>query len=119
MGSELVEEDVDMNDPNYESDSLENGDIELKPIIPEASDEELRVSIFCIFDYFDVCSNCRSYITCHFLNNNRPIMRLPYNKSWQLFDPLKELQFTKKFRLGLLSAWVVFISMTDTYYNTR
>lgn len=42
LGSELVEEDVDMNDPNYESDSLENGDIELKPIIPEASDEQLR-----------------------------------------------------------------------------
>lgn len=52
LGSELVEEDVDMNDPNYESDSLEHGDVELKPIIPEASDEELRVSKFCIFDHF-------------------------------------------------------------------
>lgn len=43
-GSELVEEDMDMNDPNYESDSLENGDIELKTIIPETSAEEIRVS---------------------------------------------------------------------------
>lgn len=32
-----------MNDPNYESDSLDNGDIELKTIIPEASIDEIRV----------------------------------------------------------------------------
>ncbi|XP_054259063.1 programmed cell death protein 4 [Macrosteles quadrilineatus] len=43
-GSELVEEDVDMNDPNYESDSLDNGDVELKTIIPEASADEIRKS---------------------------------------------------------------------------
>uniref|UniRef100_A0A1B6FUN2 Programmed cell death protein 4 n=1 Tax=Cuerna arida TaxID=1464854 RepID=A0A1B6FUN2_9HEMI len=41
-GSELQEEDVDMNDPNYESDSLENGDIELKTIIPQASVDEIK-----------------------------------------------------------------------------
>jgi len=41
-GSEIVEEDVDMNDPNYESDSLENGDFELKTIIPETSADEIR-----------------------------------------------------------------------------
>lgn len=45
-GSELVEEDVDRNDPNYESDSLENGDIELKTIIPETSSEEIRVGLY-------------------------------------------------------------------------
>lgn len=43
LGSELVEADVDMNDPNYDSDSLENGDVELKTIIPEMSDEEIQV----------------------------------------------------------------------------
>lgn len=43
LGSELVEADVDMNDPNYDSDSLDNGDIELKTIIPEMSDEEIQV----------------------------------------------------------------------------
>ena len=32
-----------MNDPNYDSDSLDNGDIELKTIIPELSDEEIQV----------------------------------------------------------------------------
>ncbi|KAL0269827.1 UNVERIFIED_CONTAM: hypothetical protein PYX00_007433 [Menopon gallinae] len=31
-----------MNDPNYDSDSLDNGDIELKIVIPEVSDEEFR-----------------------------------------------------------------------------
>ncbi|XP_063231574.1 programmed cell death protein 4 [Bacillus rossius redtenbacheri] len=41
-GSELVEVDVDMNDPNYDSDSLDNGDIELKSIIPEMTEEEIR-----------------------------------------------------------------------------
>jgi hypothetical protein len=43
LGSELVEADVDMNDPNYDSDSLDTGDIELKTIIPETSDEEIQV----------------------------------------------------------------------------
>ena len=43
MGSELEEEDIDKNDPNYDSDSLDNGDIELATLIPEAPDEELRV----------------------------------------------------------------------------
>lgn len=42
LGSELVEVDVDMNDPNYDSDSLDNGDIELKTIIPEMTDEEIQ-----------------------------------------------------------------------------
>ncbi|KAK6639662.1 hypothetical protein RUM43_007935 [Polyplax serrata] len=42
LGSELEEDVIDMNDPNYDSDSLDNGDIELKKIIPEVSEEELR-----------------------------------------------------------------------------
>jgi programmed cell death protein 4 len=52
LGSELVEADVDMNDPNYDSDSLDNGDIELKTIIPEMSDEEIQV-----WDEFYACGN--------------------------------------------------------------
>lgn len=44
LGSELQEVDEDMNDPNYDSDSLDNGDIELKTVIPQVSDEELQVS---------------------------------------------------------------------------
>lgn len=44
LGSELEEEDIDRNDPNYDSDSLEHGEIELATVIPEAPDEELRVS---------------------------------------------------------------------------
>lgn len=43
LGSELEEADVDMNDPNYDSDSLDNGDVELKTIIPEMSDEDIKV----------------------------------------------------------------------------
>lgn len=46
LGSELVDDvDMDSNDPNYDSDSLENGDIELKKIIPEVSDDELRTEV--------------------------------------------------------------------------
>ena len=36
-------DEMDRNDPNYDSDALDNGDIELKCIIPELSDEELKV----------------------------------------------------------------------------
>jgi len=32
-----------MNDPNYDSDSLDNGDIELKSVVPQMSDEEIQV----------------------------------------------------------------------------
>lgn len=42
LGSELEEDVIDINDPNYDSDSLDNGDIELKKIIPEVSEKELR-----------------------------------------------------------------------------
>ncbi|XP_066992189.1 programmed cell death protein 4 [Anabrus simplex] len=54
LGSELEEADVDMNDPNYDSDSLDNGDIELKTIIPEMSEEEIRKSVESIvLEYFE------------------------------------------------------------------
>ncbi len=36
-------DDVDINDPNYDSDTLDSGDVELKSIIPELSDEDLKV----------------------------------------------------------------------------
>lgn len=36
LGSEIDDDvDMDTNDPNYDSDSLENGTVELKKIIPE------------------------------------------------------------------------------------
>lgn len=56
LGSEIDDmgEDMDTNDPNYDSDSLENGDVELKTIIPEASDEELRkCGESIILEYFE------------------------------------------------------------------
>jgi hypothetical protein len=42
-GSELLEADLDMHDPNYDSDTLDNGDVQLKTIFPLLSDEELQV----------------------------------------------------------------------------
>lgn len=39
-------DEMDRNDPNYDSDALDNGDIELKCIIPELSEEELKVIDF-------------------------------------------------------------------------
>lgn len=54
LGSELQEVDEDMNDPNYDSDSLDNGDIELKSVIPEMSEEELQKLVEPIFlEYFE------------------------------------------------------------------
>ena len=43
-GSELTgEASLDYKDPNYDSESLENGDIHLKAIIPELSEDEIQV----------------------------------------------------------------------------
>lgn len=53
-GSEIVEEAIDKNDPNYDSDSLDNEDIVLEPIIHEPSDEELKKSIESIvLEYYE------------------------------------------------------------------
>jgi hypothetical protein len=54
LGSELLEEDLDKNDPNYDSDSLDNGDIELATVLAESSDEELRVNTFQAFLSFSL-----------------------------------------------------------------
>ncbi|KAG8231239.1 hypothetical protein J437_LFUL005913 [Ladona fulva] len=43
LGSELYEDYVDMNDPNYDSES--DGDVELKTIIPEMTEEQLQKAI--------------------------------------------------------------------------
>lgn len=71
LGSELEEEDIDRNDPNYDSDSLDNGDIELTPIIPEASDEELRKSgEIIILEYYEHGDSSEAAIAFEELNWN-------------------------------------------------
>ncbi|XP_018323320.1 programmed cell death protein 4 [Agrilus planipennis] len=53
-GSELLEAYEDMNDPNYDSESMTNGDIELKAVIPDTQDEELRKKMDpIILEYFE------------------------------------------------------------------
>lgn len=41
-GSELLEDIEDINDPNFDDESLINGDIELKAVVPEVSSEQLK-----------------------------------------------------------------------------
>lgn len=52
-GSELFDmgEDLDMNDPNYESDPMENGDVEFTAITPDDELRKLGESI--VLEYFD------------------------------------------------------------------
>lgn len=62
LGSELQEVDEDMNDPNYDSDSLDNGDIELKSVIPQVSEEQLQKLVEpIILEYFE---NGDAYEAC-------------------------------------------------------
>jgi len=55
LGSELAAvEALDIKDPNYDSESLENGDITLEAIIPEMTDEELQKHLEgIILEYFE------------------------------------------------------------------
>ncbi|XP_049857865.1 programmed cell death protein 4 [Schistocerca gregaria] len=54
LGSELEEADVDMNDPNYDDDSLDSGDVALETIIPQLSEEEIRKAAEpIILEYFE------------------------------------------------------------------
>jgi len=55
LGSELAAvAALDFKDPNYDSESLENGDIHLAAIIPELTDEELQKHVEgIILEYFE------------------------------------------------------------------
>lgn len=44
LGSELLEEYEDFNDPNYDSENMNSGDVELKIVIPEMAKEEVQVT---------------------------------------------------------------------------
>ncbi|KAJ8984628.1 hypothetical protein NQ317_009856 [Molorchus minor] len=53
-GSELLETYEDVNDPNFDSENLSNGDIELKAVIPEISTEEIKKKVEPIaLEYFE------------------------------------------------------------------
>lgn len=53
-GSELLEAYEDEKDPNYDSESLCNGDVELKAIVPEVSMEEMKKKVEpIILEYFE------------------------------------------------------------------
>ncbi|GJQ69194.1 hypothetical protein Trydic_g6345 [Trypoxylus dichotomus] len=53
-GSELLETYEDVNDPNYDYENLNNGDIELKVVVPEISDEEMRKKVEpIVLEYFE------------------------------------------------------------------
>lgn len=42
---------TDKNDPNYDSDSLESANVELTSVMPELTDEELKVNSFTITQF--------------------------------------------------------------------
>jgi len=53
-GSELLEAYEEVNDPNYDNEDINNGDIELKVVIPEMTMEELRKKIEpIVLEYFE------------------------------------------------------------------
>ncbi|XP_018580034.1 programmed cell death protein 4 [Anoplophora glabripennis] len=53
-GSELLETYEDVDDPNFDNENLNNGDIELKAVVPEVSDEEIKKKVEpIILEYFE------------------------------------------------------------------
>lgn len=53
-GSELLETYEDEKDPNYDSENLSNGDIELKAVIPDVSLEEMKKKVEpIVLEYFE------------------------------------------------------------------
>ncbi|XP_056640173.1 programmed cell death protein 4 [Diorhabda sublineata] len=53
-GSELLETYEDINDPNFDNENMGNGDIELKAVVPEVSDEEIKKKVEpIILEYFE------------------------------------------------------------------
>lgn len=53
-GSELLEAYEDERDPNYDSENLSNGDIELKAVVPDISLEDLKKKVEpIVLEYFE------------------------------------------------------------------
>ncbi|XP_028128855.1 programmed cell death protein 4 isoform X1 [Diabrotica virgifera virgifera] len=53
-GSELLEAYEDVDDPNFDNENMSNGDIELKAVVPEVSDEEIKKKVEpIILEYFE------------------------------------------------------------------
>lgn len=53
-GSELLETYEDVNDPNFDSENMNNGDVVLKAVIPDVSSEEIKKKIEpIILEYFE------------------------------------------------------------------
>ncbi|CAH1970617.1 unnamed protein product [Acanthoscelides obtectus] len=53
-GSELLETYEDVNDPNFDNENMSNGDIELKVVVPEVSDEEIKKKVEpIVLEYFE------------------------------------------------------------------
>ncbi|XP_059471112.1 programmed cell death protein 4 [Neocloeon triangulifer] len=78
-GSELAEEYVDSHDPNYDSDSMDNGEIELKTIFPVLSDEELQKAAEpIILEYFENGDTHEACISFEELHAGKKRYRLPY-----------------------------------------
>lgn len=66
---------IDMKDPNYDSDILDDDNIVLREITPESSDEELKVMfcfVVCIYHY----SPRYSLILCIIFPNLRFLKRI-------------------------------------------
>ncbi|CAH1112053.1 unnamed protein product [Psylliodes chrysocephalus] len=53
-GSELLETYEDVNDPNFDAENMSNGDIELKAVVPEVSDVEIKKKVEpIVLEYFE------------------------------------------------------------------
>lgn len=65
-GSELLEAYEDFDDPNYDSENINNGDIELKAVVPDVSDEEIRKKVEpIVLEYFENGDTSEAAMSIH------------------------------------------------------
>lgn len=88
-GSELLETYEDVNDPNFDNENMGNGDIELKAVVPEVSDEEIKKKVEpIILEYFENGDTHEAILTVE--------EQIPFNRRETLVEQLIEIAMDHK-----------------------
>nr|CAH7767914.1 unnamed protein product [Callosobruchus chinensis] len=88
-GSELLETYEDINDPNFDNENMSNGDIELKVVVPEVSNEEIKKKVEpIVLEYFENGDTQEAILSIE--------EQIPWNRRDALVEQLIEIALDHK-----------------------
>ncbi|KAK7571101.1 hypothetical protein V9T40_014705 [Parthenolecanium corni] len=73
-------DDIDRNDPNYDSDNVDDGDVVLKSVLPELSDEEMKKNVeLIVLEYYEHGDTEEALLSFDELNCSSKKYLIPYH----------------------------------------